>query len=195
MTLLFAILGCSDPAPAVPGGPPSRVTTTLIVAQQDLPAGQPIRESDLRAQITPSNYAPAGAIREAQQAVGRIPRFRVLAHEPLTARALVPRADAPPRTPADSLEEGHRGIAVPLGTAVVSTGQRVDVWWQPPSASRSCTVVQAVPVRDVNDAYAWLQVPADQALVVAQVARSSTVRLTVRAAEDREPDLETACTQ
>lgn len=188
MSLVLSILAiaCTEPPVRVGDGPPSATTETVMVAARDLPPDARITEAALQARLMPDNYVPPGTFRSPGELIGRVPRLRVLAQEPIVEAAL---------HPADGVEAGHRGVMVELGSARPRAGETVDVWWRPAEASTPCIELGQLPVLRVDDTHAVLQVDASEALALATVARSPSVRLTVRAPGDEGVAEEVRCSR
>jgi pilus assembly protein CpaB len=104
--------------------PPQRATTVpVLVAAVDVPAGGPLRASDLTVRDWPADLVPSGALRAPPEADGRALVGAARAGEPITDARL---AGAAPLAAAD-------GAVVPVRladagvSAVLAPGSRVDV--------------------------------------------------------------------
>lgn len=187
----LCLAACTTTSDRIENGPPAEHSVTAMVAARDLQPGIPITEADLYARLVPTNYLARGVYLDPTEVVGLLPRSRILAHEPLRADAMI-RAEAD-LTPADRIPGRTRAVEVPTWGATPTVGHAVDVWWSP--AGRPCTVLQAVPVHEVSGDRAKLLVSPADALRLVALARQPSFRLTLRSADDREPDPETACTR
>ncbi len=119
--------------------PPPR-TVDVLVAARDLPAGVPLRASDLTEAPFPPGTVPHGALGSAGQAVGRTVVGPVRAGEPLTDVRLL----------GAGLLDAHPGsVAAPvrIGDAdaldLVRTGDRVDILAADPQRPGDAALVAA----------------------------------------------------
>jgi Flp pilus assembly protein CpaB len=99
-------------------------TERLVAAARDIPAGTPIARASLTTIQRPAAYAPADAIRSADQATGATARERIVAGEVLTEGALGRGGPIAALVPA-----GLRGATLPtsLPPGSVVPGDRIDV--------------------------------------------------------------------
>ncbi len=106
-------------APAL--GPPVRV----VVAAEPLPRGDTLAEEDLRLETIPSSYAPPGAIRSVEAAVGRTLLAPLSPGEVLTRTRLAEEGGPV----ASQVPSGLRAFVVPsaVPASAVRPGDRVDV--------------------------------------------------------------------
>ena len=129
LALLLGVLAASDVAGREAAlrrqlGP----TVRVVVVRSPLKAGQRISRAALAMREVPERYAPPGALREPDAAVGQRAAVAIAQRTDLDAALLaVPGADAGPPGPA--LRRGERAldlVAVAAADAVVA-GVRVDV--------------------------------------------------------------------
>ncbi len=123
-------------------GPP----TTVLVAAGDLPRGVRLQPTMLRTEIVPSNFAPPGAIPEAEEAAGRVLLAAMSESEVLTDTRLGPGRAGPI---AALVPEGFRAVTVPvqLPADSLGPGDRVDLLATYATGRRHTeTVAEALPV-------------------------------------------------
>jgi pilus assembly protein CpaB len=129
LALLLGVLAASDVAGREAAlrrqlGPP----VPVVVVRTPLRAGERIARGALAVRQVPERYAPPGALRDPQAAVGQRAAVAIAERTDLAASLLaVPGADAEPRGPV--LRRGERAldlVAVGAADAVVP-GARVDV--------------------------------------------------------------------
>jgi pilus assembly protein CpaB len=129
LALLLGVLAASDVAGREAAlrrqlGPP----VPVVVVRTSLRAGERIARGALAVRQVPERYAPPGALRDPQAAVGQRAAVAIAERTDLAASLLaVPGADAEPRGPV--LRRGERAldlVAVGAADAVVP-GARVDV--------------------------------------------------------------------
>jgi pilus assembly protein CpaB len=98
----------------------------VLVAAEDLPRGAMLDASLLRPASYPETYLPPNAMRNAEEATGRVLLAPLAEGEPLTETRLAPRGAGPV---ASLVPEGLRAVTVeapfPLGS--IRPGDRVDV--------------------------------------------------------------------
>jgi pilus assembly protein CpaB len=129
LALLLGVLAASDVAGREAAlrrqlGP----TVAVVVVRTPLRAGQRIARAALAVREVPERYAPPGALRDPQAAVGQRAAVAIAERTDLAAALLaVPKSDAEPRGP--TLRPGERALdLVALGAAdAVVAGVRVDV--------------------------------------------------------------------
>ncbi|HHO50422.1 MAG TPA: hypothetical protein ENK18_05995, partial [Deltaproteobacteria bacterium] len=85
----MALWGCASTSDRIESGPAAEHSVTAMVAARDLQPGIPITESDLYARLVPTNYLARGVYLDPSEVVGKLPRYRILAHEPLRADAMI----------------------------------------------------------------------------------------------------------
>ena len=176
LQLLMVLVACTQTAPRVGDGPPSHAQVTALVAARDLPAGVPIAATDLNARVMPENYVPVGTFASPVEVVGRVPRFRILAHELVREAAMVPVDGG--SQPSDVLPEGQRAVSIGLGGADPQVGERVDVWWA--EGDRACAALQALVVQDRREAQVLVRVPAEDVAMLVLASQHPSYRLTRR---------------
>jgi len=160
-------------------------TVLVMVAARDLYQGVTIEEGDLEMRHLPPTYVPNSVLRQREQAVGRVPRERILKEEfireerlaeseaGLGLNAIIPR--------------GMRALSINIsdGSAVsgfLNPGNYVDVLVtlqgdEDQSEAETVTLLQAVPVLAVNARVGERNVGADD------VKPSVTVAVTPEQAE------------
>jgi len=160
-------------------------TVLVMVAARDLYQGVTIEEGDLEMRHLPPTYVPNSVLRQREQAVGRVPRERILKEEfireerlaeseaGLGLNAIIPR--------------GMRALSINIsdGSAVsgfLNPGNYVDVLVtlqgdEEQSEAETVTLLQAVPVLAVNARVGEQNVGADD------VKPSVTVAVTPEQAE------------
>ncbi|MBX2803432.1 MAG: hypothetical protein KTR31_37475 [Myxococcales bacterium] len=185
------LLGCGNSTDRLGGGTADPIS--VLFAARELPAGQPIRADGLHVQLVRPHDVPHTAISEPSDAIGRIPRHRVLPHEPLRRDQLVDASE--PRGVSDVIGPGMRAVSVPTGALDPTVGGTVDVWWTPPGDPAPCLALANVVVADVDGSQALLVAPAQQALSLLSLARAPSLRLTARRPDDAEPTPEAACSR
>jgi pilus assembly protein CpaB len=94
----------------------------VVVARTDLPAGRPLRLSDLGVRSLPARYAPPGEPAFAAALAGHKLAVPVVAGAPVTPELLERRPAAPEAT----LERGQRAATV-MAAGTVAPGAHVDV--------------------------------------------------------------------
>lgn len=119
-------LGINTLQSAKAGQPTAKVK--LWAAKEDIPRGTQIREEMLQGLPFPADCAPAGAFKEKEKLVGRVPRLVAPAGLPILESML-----APPDTPAGIyVKPGFRAVAVKIDASSgvdyhLEPGSRVDV--------------------------------------------------------------------
>jgi len=106
-------------------GPALGNPVPVVVAAEPLHRGEELAPDDLRVELVPSRYAPPGALRSVEGAVGRTLLTDLAPGEPLTATRLAPSGGPV----ASRVPSGLRAFVVPSGmpAGVFRPGDRVDV--------------------------------------------------------------------
>ena len=160
--------------------PPPQVQ--VLAAARDLPAGAVVTSDDLAPLALPASAVPTGALVEAAAVVGRLVAGPVRRGEALTDVRLL---GAGLLTAGSDVAVPVR-VAEPATTALVQSGDRVDVLSAPPQGAASAQVVAAgltvlaVPALPDDAAEGALLVVAAQPSVAARLAAAAvTGRLSV----------------
>jgi pilus assembly protein CpaB len=104
-------------------------TVEVLVADEEIPIGTVIEGSKVRLAAWPSELLPEGALRNPEQAVGRVARVTIEKHQPLVESRLVsPGAGLLPLL----ITEGMRGMSVKVDqvtgvSGFITPNSRVDV--------------------------------------------------------------------
>jgi Flp pilus assembly protein CpaB len=177
--LLSAGLAAGSVATAVSAlAPAAAPTTPVVVAARDLTAGAPLGSADVRTVELPAGVAPAGALVDPADAVGRLVPGPVRSGEPLTDVRLLGAGLLPPGSEvATPVRVAERATA-----ALVRAGDVVDVLSAAPDGAAATTVVTAVRVLSVPFAD---DDPGEGALLVLAATRSAAARLAAAAVTGR----------
>jgi Flp pilus assembly protein CpaB len=145
LALALALRPSPDPEGA---GPPAAVA--VAVSARDLPAGATLTADDLATARYPPDAAPAGIAGDPEQLLGRVLAGSVRTREPITDARLV----GPGVT--SLLPDGQVAAPVRLAdlsvTALVRTGDRVDVLATAPDAPAADVVAADALVLATSDA-------------------------------------------
>lgn len=130
----------------------------VMVAKQDIWQGKTIDEEDLAMVMLPQDYVPESVLRATEQAVGRVPRERILAHEFIREERL---ADPEAGVGLNAIiPRGMRAMSINIsdGSAVsgfLNPGNYVDVLvtidGDDSREAETQTLLQAVTVLAVNN--------------------------------------------
>ena len=157
-------------------------TVPVLVAARDVPAGSTLTVDDVRTRDLPVAYAPAGALHEADAAVGRILTGSARSGEPITDVRLVGREST-------LLATGDPdAVAVPvrLTDAAVADllrpGSRVDVVGEPAVLANDAVVVTVRPSEGVSakGRLVVVALPRQAAAKVAAASLAQPVTVTLR---------------
>lgn len=152
--------------------PPDAVP--VVVAARALPRGVVLASGDLREASWPARYAPPGAVRSVEDAVGGSLAADLAAGEPLTATRLVRAGPVAAQVPA-----GLRAmpLTVSLPASSVVPGDRVDILAVTPGAPVAETVAVGLEVLLVLQDAAPEGIGESVTTLVLLVGSDTTVRL------------------
>jgi pilus assembly protein CpaB len=175
--------------PAVPAAEPGPAEVAVVVAAADLPAGTVLAPAHLTVSAFPTAAVPGGTSRDPTELTGRRLAGGVRAGEPVTdVRLIGPGLTA--HLPAGTVAAPVR-LADLAVTALVRTGDRVDVLATAPDAERAEVVAAKVPVLAApgpgsaapdgtgDDGAGLLVLAVDSATAARLAAAAATATLTV----------------
>jgi pilus assembly protein CpaB len=186
----------------------SRETTPVVVLRTDVPVTTSLTRDQVQVTDWPSDHVPRGALRSADQAVGRVVRRPVAAGEPVLEMALFETGTSGGLRAI--IAEGHRAVTVKVDNVIgvagfVTPGTRVDVlatmprvdWANPIPFSK--VILQNVQVLAVDQkleeaktgepeivSVATLEVDPVQAEHLIYAAHEGRLQLAMRSPDDQE---------
>lgn len=196
----------------VPAEAPAANTTTIFVALDDIPTGDPITPQVIKLEQWPKDKVPAGAIAKLEDVENRRPKSKIYKGAPILENWLLPKGSNQGATA--QIPKGYRVVAIRVDDVSASSnmirpGDRVDiiVYVQKSAgrgfeATKTQTILEDIKVFSVNDIYdldpsghenkvaartiSLLVTPA-QAEKVTLATEMGKIRLVMRSFEDDTP--------
>lgn len=128
-------------------------TVSVLVATQDVRAGQQVTAAEVQVERVHADSVPADALSTADGAVGDYVAWPLAAGEPVLAHMLRHERSGIALTAAVTVPDGDRAVAVPVQPAgavggMLAPGDHVDVYATPLAGHASSTATSASPVTD-----------------------------------------------
>lgn len=148
---------------AAPAQTPAANTTTIFVALEDIPTGDPVTPQLIKLEQWPKDKVPPGALTKLEDVENRRPKTKIYKGAPLLENQLLPKGSNQGAT--SQIPKGYRVVAVKVDDVSASSnmirpGDRVDVLVHVQrnpgkgiDATKTQTILEDVKVFAVNDVY------------------------------------------